>query len=53
MARTSAGDWYQLDEGAWIAAFLVDNAPSNLPVAQNIPIAPVAPTDTAYGLNVN
>lgn len=32
VARNSAGDWYQLTDGAWIAAFLVDNAPIDLPV---------------------
>jgi uncharacterized protein YgiM (DUF1202 family) len=30
--RNDAGDWYQLDTGAWIAAFLVNNAPTALPL---------------------
>src|SRR5690606_36663822 len=34
------GDWYQLANGAWIAAFLVEGAPGNLAVAE-IPAAPV------------
>lgn len=33
VARDDAGDRYQLDSGAWIARFLVDNAPAALPVA--------------------
>jgi hypothetical protein len=37
VGRNGAGDWYQLGNGAWIAAFLVTNAPSSVPVAQNIP----------------
>ncbi len=45
VGRNQAGDWYQLASGAWIAAFLVNNAPSNLPVAAE-PAAP-APTPTA------
>ncbi len=31
-ARSAAGDWYQLASGAWIAAFLVQDAPAGLPV---------------------
>jgi endonuclease YncB( thermonuclease family) len=31
-ARSTAGDWYQLANGAWIAAFLVQDAPAGLPV---------------------
>jgi hypothetical protein len=30
--RNQAGDWYQLKNGLWIAAFLVDGAPADLPV---------------------
>ena len=40
VARTTAGDWYQLEDGNWIAAFLVDNAPT-VPEAANVP-QPVA-----------
>jgi endonuclease YncB( thermonuclease family) len=32
VGRNAAGDWYQLDTGAWIAAFLVRGAPAGLPV---------------------
>jgi uncharacterized protein YgiM (DUF1202 family) len=31
VGRNEAGDWYLLDSGAWIAAFLVNNAPTTLP----------------------
>lgn len=41
ISRNAAGTWYQLQGGAWIAAFLVNNAPT-LPVAQSLPT--VAPT---------
>lgn len=33
VARNSAGDWLQLASGAWIAAFLVNNVPGDLAVA--------------------
>ena len=35
VARNTAGDWYQLSDDAWIAAFLVDGAPAGLPVADS------------------
>ena len=41
-ARNQAGDWLQLADGAWIAAFLVDGAPDDLPVATDIPTPPTA-----------
>jgi len=44
VARNPAGDWYQLEDGAWIFAELVDNAPE-VPVAQVIPTPP-QPTPT-------
>jgi uncharacterized protein YraI len=31
-ARNDTGDWYQLSDGNWIAAFLVNSAPEMLPV---------------------
>lgn len=37
VARNAVGDWYQLDNGKWIAAFLVDDAPADLPVATAAP----------------
>ncbi len=45
-ARNAAGDWYQLASGAWIAAFLVDGAPTGLPVV-DAPTAPAAPPPPA------
>lgn len=33
VGRTQDSSWYKLDGGAWIAAFLMGNAPTNLPVA--------------------
>ncbi|MEZ4676698.1 MAG: SH3 domain-containing protein [Caldilineaceae bacterium] len=46
--RSSAGDWVQLDNGAWIAAFLVSGAPAGLSVvaAPALP-TPVPPPATA------
>jgi uncharacterized protein YraI len=37
VARNAAGDWYQLEDGKWIAAFLVSNAPADLPVVTGEP----------------
>lgn len=47
-ARNAGGDWLQLASGAWIAAFLVDNAPANagLPVADDVPALP-APAESS------
>lgn len=42
VARNGDGSWLQLEGGAWIAAFLVDNVPANLPLAENPPAAPAA-----------
>ena len=36
--RTDAGDWYQLKDGTWIAAFWVSEAPEDIPV-----VAPYVP----------
>jgi hypothetical protein len=44
--RTSKGDWYRLASSAWIASFLVQNPPSNPPIAKNIPAPPPKPTAT-------
>ncbi|WP_297633547.1 SH3 domain-containing protein [Caldilinea sp.] len=46
IGRNSTGDWLQLDDGAWIAAFLVSNAPPNLPIV-NVASVNVASTDNA------
>ncbi len=40
VAQTAAGDWYQLESGAWIAAFLVDGEPGEAPVVVELPAAP-------------
>lgn len=47
IGRNAAGDWYQLDSGVWIAAFLVNGAPSGVSVvdAPALP-TPVPPTAT-------
>jgi len=51
VARNSAGDWFQLADEAWLAAFLVDNAPAivDLPVVEGpaLPAASLAATVTA------
>jgi endonuclease YncB( thermonuclease family) len=50
VARNAKGDWYQLANGAWIAASLAANAPAGLPVAAVIPTPPPtrpAPIPTA------
>ena len=47
IAQTHDGLWLELSGGQWIYASLVDNPPTNLPIAQNIPPTPVpvpAPT---------
>ena len=38
-ARNGDGAWFQLEGGAWIAAFLVDNAPAaaDVPLAKDLP----------------
>lgn len=55
--QTGDGSWYQLSDGRWIAAFLVDNAP-DLPVVRygvptNTPIPAVSPLSTPSGLVSN
>jgi hypothetical protein len=50
--QNAAGDWYQLEGGQWIAAFLVDRAPSSTPVTtttevQVSPTPGLSPTATA------
>lgn len=49
--KNNAGDWFQLVDGNWIAAFLVVNSPVDIavvdaptpPVVQATPVAPAAP----------
>ena len=44
IAQTHDGLWLELSGGQWIYAPLVDNPPTNLPIAQNIPLTPLPPT---------
>jgi endonuclease YncB( thermonuclease family) len=46
IAQNEAGDWYQLDNQTWIAAFLVDRAPAALAVAAVLPTLPPPPPAT-------
>jgi len=39
VAADASGNWYLLDNGAWIATFLVEGAPTDLPVATDALIA--------------
>lgn len=43
MARTASGDWLQLSDGSWIAAFLVSDAPEVAVVS----VRPAVPTAVA------
>ena len=45
VATNQAGDWYKLASGPWIAKFLVDNAPADLPVPVGITKTP-SPDET-------
>lgn len=44
---TETADWYLLADGAWIAASLLDNAPSNIPTV-TAPPPPPSPTSIAF-----
>jgi endonuclease YncB( thermonuclease family) len=48
VAKNGVGDWYKLEDGKWIAAFLVNSAPTNLTV-EGTPVtqAPQTPTQEA------
>lgn len=48
VGQNGDGTWFVLANGAWIAAFLVNNAPTGLPVVE--PAATPAPTPTASGV---
>lgn len=39
VAADASGNWYLLDNGAWIATFLVEGAPTDLPIATDELIA--------------
>lgn len=41
IAQTQDGLWLELSGGQWIYAPLVDNQPTNLPIAHNIPPTPI------------
>lgn len=47
IATSQTGEWYKLASGAWIAAFLVDSAPSGLPIAEASAPESQPPTATA------
>ena len=47
VARNADQSWLQLAEGTWIATFLVDNVPADLPVVAAAAPAPVAPAAPA------
>lgn len=49
VARNPAGDWLRLRNGNWIAAFLVDNAPADLPVATDTPARPTSSAENTGG----
>ena len=44
IAQTQDGLWLELSGGQWIYAPLVDNPPTNLPIAQHISPTPLPPT---------
>jgi len=43
IAQSADKAWYQLENGGWIAAFLVNNAPATLPVTSTKPAATPTP----------
>jgi len=45
VGRNAAGDWYQLKNGAWLAAFILDKKFSDLPLADKIPAPPAGALD--------
>lgn len=45
--RTEAGDWYQLEGGSWIAAFLVNGAPTDIPAVASLSTPLPAATTSA------
>lgn len=52
VGTNQSGDWYQLATGAWIAAFLVANAPAaGLPVVVAPTLPPAPPTATSAPAN--
>ncbi len=53
IAQTQDGLWLELSGGQWIYAPLVDNPPTNLPIARNIPPTPILLTPTPVHLYAN
>ena len=49
IGQNSTGEWYLLDNGGWVAAFLVDNAPADVPIVPDdaTPASVGAPGGTA------
>ena len=43
VGRNQAADWLQLADGSWIAAFLVEKVPADLPVIETAAPVPVTP----------
>jgi len=51
VARNEAGDWFQLDNGGWVASFLVANAPdpATIPIFDPNAPPPTAPLTSTVG----
>lgn len=49
VGKNQAGSWVKLEDGKWIAAFLVVNAPANLPIAEAA--APASAPSTVVASN--
>ena len=47
VAKNSDGTWFMLDSGQWIAAFLVNNAPTDLPIETGSAPPEAAPVQAA------
>ncbi len=45
VAKNQAGDWYQLEDGSWVAGFLIANKAPDVPVSTNIPAPPAGARD--------
>ena len=53
VGKNQDGSWYKLSNGAWIAAFLVASAASNIPVVKIIPTPPPPPPSNTRGQSIN
>ncbi len=47
VGRNESGEWLELKDGRWIAAFLVANAPAAVPIAAGIPVLPTTASRAA------